>query len=91
MSSAQDDPKPDLPKPDLPNPDLTKPDLTKLVGLAGEWVEAVEAAAASMLAAEMAAAQAVLAPHVDLTPEQKAARDLAADAKAEDDFDNMPL
>jgi hypothetical protein len=71
--------------------DKPTPVLTVLADLAGEWVEAVEAATAGIVAAEVAAFEAVLAPVEPLTPEQKIAQELAADAKAEEDFDNMPL
>ncbi len=67
------------------------PDLVKLAAIAGEWVEAAGAAGAGILAAEVAALQAVMTPQPELTDEEKAARELAADAKAEEDFDNMPL
>jgi len=72
-------------------PDEPKPALTELAELAGEWVRAVEAATAGLVAAEMAAIKAVLAPQVTLSPEAKAAKDLADEAKAEDGFDNMPV
>ena len=74
-----------------PAPEKPKPALTELAELAREWVQAVEAATAGLVAAEMAAFEAVLAPQVTLTPEAKAAKDLADEAKAEDGFDNMPL
>jgi hypothetical protein len=74
-------------KPDAP----PVPDLVNLATIAGEWVEAAEAVGAGILAAEVAALQAVMTPQPALTDEEKAARELAAEAKAEEDFDNMPL
>ena len=67
------------------------PDTAVLAGLAGEWAQAAQAVAASLIAAEVGAVQAMLAPKVSLTPEAKVAQDLAADAQAEADFDNLPL
>lgn len=74
-------------KPDAP----PVPDLVKLAALAGEFAQVAGAAGAGLLAAEVAALQAVITPQPELTDEEKAARELAADAKAEEDFDNMPL
>ena len=77
--------------PDKAAPDQPKSALTELAELAGEWVQVVEAATAGLVAAEMAAIQAALAPQVTLSPEAKAAKALSDEEKAEDGFDNMPL
>lgn len=66
-------------------------DLIGMAAMAGEWVEAVEAAAAGLVAAEVAAATAVLTPETDLTAEERAAKERAADAATEEGFDNLPV
>ena len=77
--------------PDKTSPDKSKLALTELAELAGEWVLAVEAAAAGLVASEMAAFDAMIAPQVTLSPEAKAAKAVSDEEKAEDGFDNMPL
>lgn len=65
--------------------------LTTLATLAGEWVEVVEAAAAGVIGAELAALQAMAQPDL---PVDEAAREkarAAAEARIEDGFDNMPV
>ena len=59
--------------------------------LAGVCAEAVAPDGMASVTAEAAAVEAVLAPQVPRTDAEKAARDLAIAAKAEDDFDNMPV
>jgi hypothetical protein len=89
--------RPDKPADPAPRPDpaaAQTPDLTTLARLAGEWVEAVEAAAASILGAEVAVLNAVLVPEPPtngLSAEEKAARDKADAAKTEESFDNLPI
>lgn len=65
--------------------------LTTLATLAGEWVEVVEAAAAGVIGAELAALRAMAQPDL---PADEAAREkarVAAEARIEDGFDNMPV
>lgn len=65
--------------------------LTTAAVLASEWVEAVEAAAAGVLEAEIEAVQAILAPD---RAEDEAAREAArrrAEGEIEDGFDNLPV
>lgn len=64
-----------------------KPMLTSLASLTGEWVQAVEQAAAELIQVE----QALLQPHPPETEAEREARLRAEEAAIEDGFDNLPV
>lgn len=68
-------------------------DLVKLAALAGEWVEATEAAAVGIFEAEVAALNAALAaePGVEETQAEREARERAEAEAIERDLDNLPV